>query len=115
MWRRCEFVGRFDPMYPPSLAVLATTGPARDRGIRALQTLLEPPDGPRKPPVVTLLSSTSSTAVSQALARVGPSVRGKFLAVGDTKLYVRGVTYGALRTRPATSMRTSPPSTGTSR
>src|SRR5206468_2398290 len=30
-------------------------------------------------------------------ARLRPTVRGKFLAVGDQKLYVRGVTYGAFR------------------
>ena len=29
-----------------------------------------------------------------------PSVRGKFLYVGDEKLWVRGVTYGAFRSRP---------------
>src|SRR5687768_4315061 len=30
---------------------------------------------------------------------VRPSVRGKFLFVGDEKLYIRGVTYGTFRPR----------------
>src|SRR5437773_1972805 len=47
----------------------------------------------RKPPAMTLVSTTSKAAPVLALAR--PTIRGKFLAAGGSKLYVRGVTYGA--------------------
>ena len=42
---------------------------------------------------MTLVSTTSKAAPVLALAR--PTIRGKFLAAGGSKLYVRGVTYGA--------------------
>src|SRR5258705_9457591 len=44
---------------------------------------------------VTLVSTT--TLAPAALASARPSVQGKFLGVGSTKLYVRGVTYGAFQ------------------
>jgi len=39
-------------------------------------------------------------AFSAPLSRPRPAIRGKFLFVGDQKLYVRGVTYGAFRPDP---------------
>ena len=39
----------------------------------------------------------STAAAAGARAPVRPTVRGKFLFVGDEKLYVRGVTYGTFR------------------
>src|SRR5947207_10192632 len=42
-------------------------------------------------------SSPSALRKGPAAAHLRPRVRGKFLFVGDDKLYVRGVTYGAFR------------------
>ena len=46
---------------------------------------------------MTIVSPTSTLAPPSALAHARPSVRGKFLFLGDTKWYVRGVTYGTFR------------------
>jgi O-antigen biosynthesis protein len=47
------------------------------------------------PMTIHAAKSSSESSPSSSLDR--PSARGKFLFVGDEKLYVRGVTYGAFR------------------
>src|SRR6266511_3999783 len=49
------------------------------------------------PPVQATLELSSAPAFPKQGVR--PHVRGKFLFVGDEKLYVRGVTYGTFRPR----------------
>jgi GT2 family glycosyltransferase len=47
--------------------------------------------------LVRLRAPARSEASSVAPTRPRPTIRGKFLSVGDQGLYVRGVTYGAFR------------------
>src|SRR5207245_7745199 len=49
-------------------------------------------------PVVAAANLPASTPSPAPTAR--PCVRGKFLFVGDEKLYIRGATYGTFRPQP---------------
>src|SRR5262249_49763097 len=53
--------------------------------------------GRSAPPRAPWRAPTPPATLSMALRRSRPAIRGKFLFVGEQKLYVRGVTYGAFR------------------
>src|SRR6266540_7516909 len=61
----------------------------RDRGTSAPVMSRDVLDSSQRPPVEGRLAPASIPSAAR------PHVRGKFLFVGDEKLYVRGVTYGA--------------------
>src|SRR5690349_10415303 len=46
---------------------------------------------------ISTLATKVAYGVSEAPVLERPSVRGKFLFVGERKLYIRGVTYGTFR------------------
>jgi len=54
------------------------------------------------------LTRTQPRAVTAMLASVRPQVRGKFLSIGEKRLYVRGVTYGTFRPDEAGNEYTNP-------
>src|SRR5437870_1264402 len=86
--------GGWSPMSSNEGTARLGTEPVRPGGLGPIA--LRPATGEQREAFALVRPPPADRAAGAALR---PSVRGKFLFVGDEKLYVRGVTYGTFRPR----------------